>query len=292
MANLKEIRTRIASVKNTRQVTSAMKMVSAAKLRKAQDAIIKIRPYTDQLHKVAEEISSAAGDDVSSALTEERDINKMLVVVFASNKGLCGAFNYQIAKAAISYVKEQHQNLLSAGKVQFLTIGKKGDELIRRAGLTVWKNMDDLLDDPKFGGSANLSQEIMNRFVGGEFDRVVVFYNRFKNAGVQYPTREDFLPVIIESDSEQKMDSNYIMEPSAADIIQDLMPRILQISFHSAMLDSLASEHGARMTAMHKATDNASDLISELTLNYNKARQAAITNEITEIVSGANALGK
>ena len=292
MANLKEIRTRIASVKNTRQVTSAMKMVSAAKLRKAQDAIIKIRPYTDQLHKVAEEISSAVGDDVSCPLTDERDINRLLVVLFASNKGLCGAFNYQIVKAAISYVKEHHQNLLSAGKVQFLTIGKKGDELIRRAGLNVWQNKDVLLDNHTFAESSKLSQDIMNRFVSKEFDKVVVFYNRFKNAGVQYPTQEDFLPVNIESGSTQKLDSNYIMEPSAHDIIQDLMPRILQISFHSAMLDSLASEHGARMTAMHKATDNASDLISELTLNYNKARQAAITNEITEIVSGANALGK
>ena len=292
MANLKEIRTRIASVKNTRQVTSAMKMVSAAKLRKAQDAIMKIRPYTDQLHKVAGEISSAAGDDVSSALTEERDVNKLLVVIFASNKGLCGAFNYQIAKAAISYLKEQHGNLLQAGRVQFLTIGKKGNEIIRREGYNIWQNKDELLDEPTFAESAALSHDIMQRFIDQEFDKVVVFYNAFKNAGVQYATKEDFLPVKIEEDSEQKTDPNYIMEPSAGEIITDLMPRILQISFHSAMLDSLASEHGARMTAMHKATDNASDLIEELTLNYNKARQAAITNEISEIVSGANALGK
>jgi F-type H+-transporting ATPase subunit gamma len=292
MANLKEIRTRIASVKNTRQVTSAMKMVSAAKLRKAQDAITKIRPYTDQLHKVAGEISSAAGDEVFSALTEERDINKLLVVLFASNKGLCGAFNYQIAKAAMNYVKEQHSNLHKAGKVQFLTVGKKGHEIIRRERFEIWQNKDDLLDTPTFGASSLLSQDIMQRYVNKEFDKVVVFYNAFKNAGVQYATKEDFLPVKIESDSNQNTDPNYIMEPSAGEIITDLMPRILQISFHSAMLDSLASEHGARMTAMHKATDNASDLISELTLNYNKARQAAITNEITEIVSGANALGK
>lgn len=292
MANLKEIRTRIASVKNTRQVTSAMKMVSAAKLRKAQDAIIKIRPYTDQLHKVAAEISSAAGDDISSALIEEREVNKLLVVVFSSNKGLCGAFNYQIAKAAITFVKEQYQNLLKAGKVQFLTIGKKADEIIRREGFSVWRNADDLLENANFANSSELSGDLMQRFTNQEFDRVVVFYNAFKNAGVQYATREDFLPVKIEEDSEKHSDPNYLMEPSAGEIIQDLMPRILQISFHSAMLDSLASEHGARMTAMHKATDNASDLINELTLNYNKARQAAITNEITEIVSGANALGK
>jgi F-type H+-transporting ATPase subunit gamma len=292
MANLKEIRTRIASVKNTRQVTSAMKMVSAAKLRKAQDAIIKIRPYTDQLHKVAAEISSAAGDDISSPLVEQRDVNKLLVVVLSSNKGLCGAFNYQIAKAAMAFVKENYMNLLKAGKAQFLTIGKKGDEIIRREGFPVWKNADDLLDEANFANSSEISRDIMQRFINEEFDRVVVFYNAFKNAGVQYATREDFLPVKIESESDDQLDPNYIMEPTAGDIIQDLMPRILQISFHSAMLDSLASEHGARMTAMHKATDNASDLISELTLNYNKARQAAITNEITEIVSGANALGK
>lgn len=292
MANLKEIRTRIASVKNTRQVTSAMKMVSAAKLRKAQDAIMKIRPYTDRLRKVAGEISSAAGDDISSPLTEERDINKLLVVVFASNKGLCGAFNYQIAKAAISYIKQEHSDLLSSGRVQFLTLGKKGNEIIRREGFNIWQNKGELLETPTFKESAMLSQDIMQRFISKEFDKVVVFYNAFKNAGVQYATREDFLPVKIENDSDNNVDPNYIMEPGAGEIITDLMPRILQISFHSAMLDSLASEHGARMTAMHKATDNASDLIEELTLNYNKARQAAITNEISEIVSGANALGK
>ncbi len=290
MANLKEIRTRIASVKNTRQVTSAMKMVSAAKLRKAQDAIQKIRPYTNELHKVARQIAAATENEHQSPLTESREVERVLFVLFTSNKGLCGAFNYQIAKAAIHYAR---QNFSQQGLVEFLTIGKKGHEVVKREGFNVWKNMDSLLDDHSFAQSAETTKIIVKEFTRGNFDKVVLFYNSFKNAGVQKVASTDFLPVELESETgEEEHDTNYILEPSADEIIQDLMPRILQITFHSALLDSLASEHGARMTAMHKATDNATDLIRDLTLNYNKARQAAITNEISEIVSGANALGK
>ncbi|ALO15650.1 F-ATPase gamma subunit [Salinivirga cyanobacteriivorans] len=291
MANLKEIRTRIASVKNTRQVTSAMKMVAAAKLRKAQDAIFKIRPYTDALHKVAEQIAAAGEEDITSPLTEHRETNNMLVVLFTSNKGLCGAFNYQVTKAAINHVKNEYHDLLEEDRIQFLTIGKKGDEIVKREGFQVWKNMDDLLDHSQFKESATVANEIVDVFLNKEFDKVALFYNGFKNAAVQRVTHETFLPVEIGGD-EEGADPNYILEPTAGEIVMDLMPKILQISFHSALLDSVASEHGARMTAMHKATENATDLIKDLTLNYNKARQAAITNEITEIVSGANALGK
>lgn len=291
MANLKEIRTRIASVKNTRQVTSAMKMVSAAKLRKAQDAILKIRPYTHELHKVAEQIATATEDSIDSPLTETREIEKVLIVVFTSNKGLCGAFNFQVTNAAINYVNENFGDLLKKDSVQFLTIGKKGDEILKREQYKVWKNFDNLLDNKSFKESAKLTQMLMDNFVDQEFDKVVLFHNEFKNAAIQRATRTNFLPVEIEKNTHEA-DPNYIMEPSAEEIIHDLLPRMLQITFHSALLDSLASEHGARMTAMHMATDNATDLIQELTLHYNKARQASITNEISEIVSGANALGK
>lgn len=291
MANLKEIRTRIASVKNTRQVTSAMKMVAAAKLRKAQDAILKIRPYTDELHKVASQIAATGEEKVTSPLTHEREVENVLIVLFTSNKGLCGAFNYQVTKAAIAYARNEYARMLANGNVKFLTIGRKGDEIVRREGIPVWKNLDDLLDTNKFSESSRVSNDLIDRYLNAEFDKVVLFFNGFKNAAVQRVTQENLLPVEI-SEEEGDFDPNYILEPTAGEIIQDLLPKILQISFHSALLDSLASEHGARMTAMHKATDNATDLIKELTLNYNKARQAAITNEITEIVSGANALGK
>ncbi len=291
MANLKEIRTRIASVKNTRQVTSAMKMVAAAKLRKAQDAIINLRPYTDALHNVAGEIATTSEENLASPFTEARETNRMLVVLFTSNKGLCGAFNYQVAKAAISFVRNEHSDLLEQGNVQFLTIGRKGDEIVKKEGLKVRKNLDILLDQNQFKKSAAVADTLMNIFLNKEFDKVVLFFNGFKNAAVQRATQENFLPVEISRD-EQELETDYILEPTAEEIVKDLIPKILQITFHSALLDSVASEHGARMTAMHKATENATDLIKDLTLNYNKARQAAITNEISEIVSGANALGK
>lgn len=291
MANLKEIRTRIASVKNTKQVTSAMKMVAAAKLRKAQDAIFKIRPYSRELHKVAEQIAATTGDEVNSPLTEQRETENVLIILMASNRGLCGAFNYQVTKTAMNYARNTYPNLLKNQKVQFLTIGKKGDEILRREGFKIWKNIDELLDKKSFDQSAAVTQDIMNQFIDKQFDKVILFYNAFKNAAIQKVTQNNFLPVEFEQESTET-DPDYIMEPTAAEIIKDLMPKILQITFHSALLESLASEHGARMTAMHMATDNATELIKELTLNYNKARQAAITNEISEIVSGANALGK
>jgi F-type H+-transporting ATPase subunit gamma len=291
MANLKEIRTRIASVKNTRQVTSAMKMVSAAKLRKAQDAILQLRPYTDQLHKLAGEIAGAVENDVQSPLTDIRKPERVLLVLYTSNKGLCGAFNYQIAKEAITFAQKEFPHLVKAGKLEFLTIGKKGSELIRREGLKIWRNHDELLDEKSFQASSSIAKSLIEAFIQKEFDQVNLFYNGFKNAAVQRISNDQFLPVAFEKSEEEPV-GDYIFEPSAEEIIKDLLPTILQISFHGALLDSLASEHGARMTAMHKATDNATDLVKELTLNYNKARQAAITNEITEIVSGANALGK
>lgn len=293
MANLKEIRRRIASVKNTRQVTSAMKMVSAAKLRKAQDAIIQLRPYTMELSNLAQKIVAAAGSQVESPLIKKRDVKSVLIVLLTSNKGLCGAFNYQITKEAILFAKNKFPDLIAQGEVKFLTIGRKGDEIIRREGFPIYKRLDELIDDKSFAASSTLAKELMKIYETQQFDQINLLYNGFKNAAVQQVTNNQYLPIRLESNEQQEFgDDAYIFEPNATEIITDLLPRILEITFHSAILDSIAAEQGARMTAMHKATDNATELIKELTLNYNKARQAAITNEITEIVSGANALGK
>ena len=217
----------------------------------------------------------------------------MLLVLLTSNKGLCGAFNYQITKEAILFAKKTFPELVAKNQVQFLTIGRKGGEIIRREGFPVYKSLDELLDQKTFVSSSAMAKELMRIYEKEEFDQINILYNGFKNAAVQRITNSQFLPISIDQNTEhENIEDAYIFEPNATEIISELLPRILEITFHSAILDSLASEHGARMTAMHKATDNASDLIKELTLNYNKARQAAITNEITEIVSGANALGK
>ena len=292
MANLKEIRTRIASVKNTRQVTSAMKMVSAAKLRKAQDTILKIRPYTDELNLVAQKLAVAVGEEYESPLAQKRDQENILVILVTSNKGLCGIFNGAITKMATDWARSNHSDAISRGRLEFLTIGKKGNATVKREGFKIWKSVDELLDHNSFAKSTEVARELIDEFSQKRFDRIVLFYNQFKNAATQIPTIMNFLPIELKDGNKSGMSDDYILEPSPEVIIEDLLPKILQIGFHSAILDSIASEHGARMTAMHKATDNATDLLEELTLNYNKARQASITNEILEIVSGANALGK
>ncbi len=292
MAGLKEIRTRIASVKTTRQVTSAMKMVSAAKLKKAQDVILQIRPYADKLHQILASLSASLENVEESVFTQPRDNKNVLIVLISSNRGLCGAFNSNVAKTALGLAHTKYERQLQKGNVHFLAIGKQGQRQLKYAGMNIMEEKNEIFDALTFENVSAIATEIMNLFAKEAYDCVELVYNQFKNAAVQILTTEQFLPVEIPEEEEDKGRSNYdfIYEPSKEYIIQELIPRSLKIQFYKALLDSNAAENGARMTAMHQATDNASELLSELTLQYNKARQATITNEILEITSGANAL--
>ncbi len=290
MASLKEIRTRITSVKTTRQVTSAMKMVSAAKLKKAQDAILQIRPYAEKLQSILQVLSSNLDDTVESVYTEQREPNKVLIVLISSNRGLCGAFNSSISKVAVDLVQSKYAKQLQTGKVDFMVVGKQGEKYLKSAKLSVSSHANDVFDDLTSEKTAVVAQNLMDAFVDRKYDRIELVYNQFKNAAMQICTAERFLPVFPDQENQKSGNTNYIFEPSAEEIVNELIPRSLRIQFHKALMDSNAAEHGARMTAMHKATDNASELIKELTLTFNKARQAAITNEILEVTNGAEAL--
>ncbi len=290
MAGLKEIRTRIASVKTTRQVTSAMKMVSAAKLKKAQDAILQIRPYAEKLHQILTSLSASLENVEDSVYTQNREPEKILVLLITSNRGLCGGFNSNISKKAFELVKTKYSKQLKLGTVDFIGIGKQGGRQLKYKGLKVTSEKNEIFDSLTFDNVSKIAQEAMDSFANGKYDRIELVYNQFKNAAVQIQTTEQFLPVEIEDTEDDNTNFNFIYEPSKEYIIEELIPRSLKIQFYKALLDSHAAEHGARMTAMHQATDNASDLIKDLTLNYNKARQTTITNEILEIVSGAEAL--
>ncbi len=286
MANLKEIRNRIASISSTMKITSAMKMVSAAKLKKAQDAITNLRPYANKLTELLQNLSSTLEGDIGSEYTDKRAIEKVLLVAITSNRGLCGAFNSNIIKQVQSQIKESY-----AGKdVSVMTIGKKGNDILAKKE-NIFENNTEIFDDLTFTNAAELAQKIMHAFKEGQFDKVELFYNRFKNAGTQIPMHEDFLPIEAEQDGQKEtVSTDYIFEPSKEVIVEELIPKSLKMQLFKAIRDSYAAEHGARMTAMHKATDNAGELKDELTLTYNKARQAAITGEILEIVGGAEAL--
>ncbi len=285
MANLKEIRNRIASVSSTMQITSAMKMVSAAKLKKAQDAITAMRPYSDKLTELIQDLSASADTDQPNPYTVVRQEEKILLVAITSNRGLCGAFNTNVIKETLRLSKEEFE-----GKtVKLVTIGKKGSDILSKS-LPFKSSHDDVFDDLTFDNTAKVAESIMEAFAGAEYDKVVLIYNRFKNAATQLITVEPFLPIVSESSEEETSNGDYLFEPSQAEIIDELLPKSLKIQLFKAIRDSLASEHGARMTAMHKATDNATELRDQLKLTYNKARQAAITNEILEIVGGAEAL--
>lgn len=291
MAGLKEIRTRISSVKTTRQVTSAMKMVSAAKLKKAQDAILQIRPYADKLHEILVSISSSIEKVEDSLYTQEREPEEILIILISSNRGLCGGFNANIAKKAVQHVKSNYSMQLREGKVDFLCIGKQGERQVKLRGMKVVGNENDLFENLDFENVNKLASSVMESFTEKKYDRIDLVYNQFQNAAVQINTAEQFLPVEVEKDEEGKADAtDFIFEPSKQFIIKELIPKSLKIQFYKALLDSNAAEHGARMTAMHQATDNATELLKDLTLQYNKERQATITNEILEIVSGAEAL--
>ncbi|AJR02843.1 ATP synthase F1 subunit gamma [Siansivirga zeaxanthinifaciens] len=284
MANLKEIRNRISSVSSTMQITSAMKMVSAAKLKKAQDAITAMRPYADKLTELLQSLSATLDADSGSKFSEQREVNNVLIVPITSNRGLCGAFNSNIIK--------QTQNLINktyAGKkVSIVAIGKKTNDAFAKRNLVI-ANESQVFDDLSFDNVSAIAQMLMDKFVSGEFDKIEIVYNKFKNAATQEVITEQFLPIVpVEKDANVNLD--YIFEPSKLEIVEELIPKSLKTQLFKAIRDSFASEHGARMTAMHKATDNATELRDQLKLTYNKARQAAITNEILEIVGGAEAL--
>ena len=284
MANLKEIRNRISSVSSTMQITSAMKMVSAAKLKKAQDAITAMRPYSDKLTELLQGLSASLDADSGSSYSEQREIKKVLVVAINSNRGLCGAFNSNIIKEANRLVNEAY----ASKDVSFITIGKKANDALSKS-FNVIANHSGVYDDLTFENVSNIAEELMDHFTIGEYDKIELIYNKFKNAATQIVTREQFLP-IVPLESEDNANLDYIFEPSKEEIVETLIPKSLKTQLFKGIRDSFASEHGARMTAMHKATDNAKELRDQLKLTYNKARQAAITNEILEIVSGAEAL--
>ena len=285
MANLKEIRNRIASVSSTMQITSAMKMVSAAKLKKAQDAITMMRPYSSTLKQLIQNLSSSLDGDSQNPYSDIRSKKSILLVSITSNRGLCGAFNTNIIKRTKQLAGEDYKDK----KVSLMTIGKKGSEILSKTGKVV-SSHDNLFDNLNYNDVGKIAQLVMDDFEKKNYDEVVLIYNRFKNAATQIVQVEPFLPINPSEETETSSSTDYIFEPSQAEIVNELLPKSLKIQLFKALRDSFASEHGARMTAMHKATDNATDLIDQLKLTYNKARQAAITNEILEIVGGAEAL--
>ena len=287
MAGIKEIRTRIASVTNTQKITSAMKMVSAAKLRKAQQAVQQMRPYAEKLQEILHTITAQLSEtDSNNIYATVRPENTVAIVAIASNSGLCGGFNSNISKAVVSLCKEY-----SHAQVQVFAVGKKVRDGLKSRGVVPHKILIDIYDDLSYENVSELATELMDLFAQTKIDKVILVYNSFRNAATQIVTEQQFLPIIqTEINTSENFSNDYIFEPTKEYIVTELIPRSLKIQFFSAMLDSYASEHGARMTAMHKATDNAGDLLRDLRIQYNKARQASITNEILEIVGGANAL--
>ena len=282
MANLKEIRNRISSVSSTMQITSAMKMVSAAKLKKAQDAITFMRPYSDKLTQMLVNLSSSV--DFENVYLSPRKVKNKLVVCITSNRGLCGAFNSNVIKKCTEIANSSDQN------VSFFCVGKKGGDILSKTHNVIQSN-NAVFDDLTFENISTIADKVMSMFLNKEYDSVQIVYNKFKNAATQIVTQEQYLPIENnKSKDDEKDSSDYIFEPTQIEIISELIPKSLKTQLYKSVRDSYASEHGARMTAMHKATDNATELRDQLKLTYNKARQAAITNEILEIVGGAEAL--
>ncbi|PIE50001.1 MAG: ATP synthase F1 subunit gamma [Flavobacteriales bacterium] len=282
MANLKEIRGRISSISSTMQITSAMKMVSAAKLKKAQDAIVMLRPYSEKLTELIENVSAGTELESVSTYTEEREVKKVLYIVVSSNRGLAGAFNSSIVKEFNAQTKD------AKVEIEVLTIGKKVFDALKRTQ-KIKDNKSDVYDNMSFEAVADITEAVMEDYKEGEYDKVFVIYNKFINAATQTVQTEQVLPITI-PEVEENANTDYIFEPSCSEILNNLIPKSIKTQVYKSVLDSIASEHGARMTAMHKATDNAQALKNELVIYYNKARQAAITGEILEIVSGAEAL--
>ncbi|PLW92012.1 MAG: ATP synthase F1 subunit gamma [Marinilabiliales bacterium] len=290
MANLKEVRIRIASVNNTKQLTTAMKLVSASKLRKAQNNIQKLRPYAGKLKEIMNRISASMDELPEGGVFDVRKPEKILCVVYSSNKGLCGAFNSNLGKHLKAFVETEYPEQLKAGNIDYYSVGSKVPVFMKKYGVVFSKAYNDLIDKPNYEDLEKLASELIQEYIDSRYDAIHLFYNEFKNAATQRPIEETFLPFEMSDDEGGVAETDYLMEPEEEEMFKTLVPKTLKIQMFKALLDSVASEHGARMTAMHKATDNATELLKELKLSYNKARQAAITNEIIEIVSGAEAL--
>lgn len=294
MANLKEVRARISSVRNTQQITKAMKMVAASKLRRAQDAIVKMRPYSEKLGQMLRNILSNLDGSASTVFNQERPLERVALVIITSNRGLCGAFNTNIGKAAVEVLNGEYAELVEKGKVDVVCIGKKGYDYLRKRFPSLNYNTAyvSLFEELTFEQTSQVADRLMSGFEDGVYDKVMVCYGQFKNAAVQYPKAEQFLPVakLEPEEGETQLKADYIFEPDQNQLLEYLVPSILKNQFHKYNLDTHASEHGARMTAMDQATENAQELLRELKLAYNKARQESITKQILEIVSGAAAL--
>lgn len=265
-------------------------MVSAAKLKKAQDAVLQMRPYAERLQYILRTLNASLDSSVESVYIAKREPEKVLIVLISSNRGLCGAFNSSIAKTAVELAYNKYERQLQAGKVEFMVIGKQGEKYLKARKLPISSQANHIFDSLTFEQTTVIAQNLMDSFANGKYDRIELVYNQFKNAAMQICTAEQFLPIEEEKPQNGQVNMNYIYEPNEAEIVNELIPRSLKIQVYKSLIDSFAAEHGARMTAMHKATDNASDLIKDLTLTFNKARQAAITNEILEVTNGAEAL--
>ncbi len=306
MGSLKEIRNRIGSVQNTQQITKAMKMVAAAKLRKAQDAIQKMRPYASKLNDITAHVSDSLEESNSyHKYFQQREMNRVLLIPMTADKGLCGAFNNNIQKLTNQVIRERYPEMFQQGKLDLLCIGKKGYEFFKKQEHNVVDGYTDFFNKPTYEKTMEIVEKVVGWYDYHQYDRIEIIYNSFKNAVTYYPTAHQFLPIRSLSDIESQTRANeasdsssaesdrkydYLFEPSKQEIIEELVPKSLKIMFYKDVLDSSAAEHGSRMTAMDNATDNAEELISDLKLQYNKARQAAITKEISEIVGGAEAL--
>lgn len=289
MANLKEVRNRITSVTSTQQITKAMKMVSAAKLKRATNAIVQLRPYADKLREILAQVSaSVEGND--SPFTQDRVPTKVLIIVVTSNRGLAGAFNANAIKTTNNLIAAKYADQFARGDVSLIAIGKRGHDFFSKRNFNVIGNYNDIFNNLDFENVSKVTEYVMDEFKAGNIDRVEVVYNQFRNAAVQILTSEQILPLVPEKKNADVAELDYIIEPSKEKIIEELIPKAIKIQLYKSVLDSNASEHGARMTAMDKATENAGDLLKALKLSYNQARQAAITTELTEIVSGAAAL--
>jgi F-type H+-transporting ATPase subunit gamma len=295
MAGLKEIRIRITSIKSTQQITSAMKMVSASKLRKAQMAILKLRPYAQKFNQILKNLGSDIDSVEEGKYSIQREANKILIVVINSNRGLCGSFNSNIIKASNNLIETQFPQQFKQNNVSILTLGRKAFEYFNKRKYNIAENNSDIFDHLTYDNAQQIAEKIINLYTNKDFDKVMIVYNKFKNAVTQELTVEQFLPIVFEkpvaeANKKEEIAADYIFEPSQKEILGQIIPNYLKMNLYRAILESYASEHGARMTSMHIATDNASEILKQLSLSYNKARQASITNELLEIVSGAEAL--
>ena len=288
MASLKEVKSRILSVNSTQQITKAMKMVAAAKLRRAQDRVIQLRPYSDKLQTILNNLSSSSGSN--SKLLEERKINKVLLIVVGSDKGLCGSFNSSVIKYTNQLIESNYKKHYENKKLTILPIGKKMFDHYKKRNFLILDKFWSILKKSSYDDVTGISNFLINEFILENYDKIDIIFNEFKNVAVQNTMTSTFLPVNEENDDEDKNDTNYIFEPNQKDILNKLIPKALTANLFKTILESNASEQGARMTAMSQATDNATELLKELKLSYNRSRQAAITKEILEIVGGAEAL--